>query len=795
MRNKWLKISAIIAGVVIVLIVTLLVLANILITPERVRSAVLPIAEDYLDRPVDLEKIEVGLFSGISCRGLVIGERQGDSNFIEADTLVLRYRFWPLLFGRVMIDEATLNQPVIRMVRNPEGSFNFDDLIESGDNGGGEGASVASPGEDGSPIDLLVTHLTVHNGQLEFTDHAVRPDQEVVTRLADLNLSAQALSLEKEFPLTLDFLLNDAPVSWDGSVDPVRSGVAGQLQVSGLAGAPLAPYVADAFPGELRSFRLDADLYLEGDPKAMTSRGDILLDKIGMTLEALPDAPIEDARLELDHDLTVNLDQEKVTIRSFRAAYNRVELETQDALFDYSATPELDIGLHLPKRSVSDLLSALPAGLVKQRDDLAPSGNIEAKMQLSGNVSSLKTLIADGSVVLEQAGLSAGHLEPRLSGTVHLENDELSGREMQLEAGGSRFVFDLTAQRLFDEIKYVATEIQSEEVDFTAFMPPEKAPSGSSTSNSAGAGGAEKGGNQVGPFELPLEMDGKIRIAEGRYKNLDLTDIRFDWNLNDNLLRLEDIGAVVASGILAGKANIDLGRKGLRYDADIQVKEVAANELVTALAPRAAETVFGELNLSSNLNGSGTQVSEIKRNLVGDGRFAILQGRLTGAGIMKGLSDFLDLKDLRVFRFDRGEGTFNIRDGDLFLDAEFDGSKARLQPNGRIGLDHSLDLSVKTFLSPQNTEKLAGRGTLGEVIADDQGWGLVPLKITGALTDPSVSLDRRALSEQVKKGAERKLREKVQEKIFDREGESGENGEEEPEKKLLEDTLRGIFGN
>ncbi|HKL48421.1 MAG TPA: AsmA family protein [Desulfuromonadales bacterium] len=795
MRRKWLKISAIIAAVVIVLIATLIVLANILITPERVRSAVLPVAEDFLHRPVSLEKIEVGLFSGISCSDLVIGERQGEKNFIEADMLVLRYRFWPLLFGRVMIDEATLKRPAIRMVRNSDGSFNFDDLLKPDSDGAGKGRTVASDGEGGPPVDLLVTRLTVDNGEVGFTDHAVRPGGAVVTRLADLNLSASEVSLGKEFPLTVDFLLNDAPVSWEGSVDPARRGVSGQLQVSGLSGAPLAPYLGDALPGELRSFQLDADLHLDGDGKAMTSRGDILLDKIGMTLQALPDVHIEDASLKLDHDLTVEPEEETVVIRSFRIAYNRVELETQDARVDYGANPELDMGVHLKKLSLSDLVSALPKSLVGEMDDLAPSGKLEATMDLSGNVSSLETLIADGSVILEQAGVNLGHLKPRLSGTVRLENDELTGRKIQMETAGNLFVIDLTAKKLFDEIKYIETEIQSEKIDFNAFLPPDKDQANSSDSNRAAAESAEKGGKQIGPIELPLEMEGKIRIVEGRYKTLDLKDVRFDWNLKDNLVRFENIGAVVASGTLGGKASVDLGRKGLGYDADIQIKEVAADELVTAMVPRAAETVFGELDLSSNLTGSGTQASEIKRNLVGEGRFAIRQGRLTGAGLMKGLAEFLDLKDLRVFRFDRGEGTFNIHDGELFLDASFDGSKARLKPSGRIGLDQSVDMSVKTFLSPKNTQKLAGKGTLGEVIADDQGWGLVPLKITGKLADPSVSLDRKALSEQVKKGAERKLREKVQEKIFGENGESGENGDEEPARKILEDTLRGVFGN
>ncbi len=260
-------------------------------------------------------------------------------------------------------------------------------------------------------------------------------------------------------------------------------------------------------------------------------------------------------------------------------------------------------------------------------------------------------------------------------------------------------------------------------------------------------------------------------------------------------MRLDELSVAAASGTLRGKSVVDLGRRKAVYDANLQVKDVDANTLISALDPRAADTVFGRLDLSLNLRGEGTQARDLKQNLIGGGGFTILEGRLTGAGIMQELGDFLDLGDLRVFRFDRGEGTFNIRDGNVFLEASFAGSKARLLPDGRIGFDRSLDLSIKTYLSPENTKKLAGRGTLGEVIADEKGWGLVPLKVSGSLGDPAFAVDRQALTQQVKEGGKRKLKEKLREKVLEEVGEPAQEGEEDPAKKLLDDTLRGLFGN
>ncbi|NIQ97753.1 MAG: hypothetical protein GWN87_28970, partial [Desulfuromonadales bacterium] len=48
MRDKWLKIAGLVLAIVAVLVIAAFVLAKTLITPERVRSVVLSVAEDSL---------------------------------------------------------------------------------------------------------------------------------------------------------------------------------------------------------------------------------------------------------------------------------------------------------------------------------------------------------------------------------------------------------------------------------------------------------------------------------------------------------------------------------------------------------------------------------------------------------------------------------------------------------------------------------------------------------------------------------------------------------------------------
>jgi len=61
------KFLGILAVILVISVLLLIVLAKIFITPERVREAVLPLAQDALHRKVQLGDIEVRLFSGFLC--------------------------------------------------------------------------------------------------------------------------------------------------------------------------------------------------------------------------------------------------------------------------------------------------------------------------------------------------------------------------------------------------------------------------------------------------------------------------------------------------------------------------------------------------------------------------------------------------------------------------------------------------------------------------------------------------------------------------------------------------------
>ncbi len=246
--KKFLKILGIVFGVLAALVIVLIVLAQVLVTPERVKSVVLPKAEEVLHRPISLGKVSVSILSGVTLDQLVVGGKEGAEPFVTADRVVLRYKIWPLFFKRVVIDEVRLIAPHIRVERLADGSFNFSDLLQS------EKAGTAVPPEQksaGSPIDLLVSQVAITGGEVLFLDYRLGTQAPYRYQLADLSLTARDISLQRAFPFQFGARMNEGTLSAEGELNPQTQQGKISLAVTRLDLAAFTPYFKDRVPGQV----------------------------------------------------------------------------------------------------------------------------------------------------------------------------------------------------------------------------------------------------------------------------------------------------------------------------------------------------------------------------------------------------------------------------------------------------------------------------------------------------------------------------------------------------------------
>jgi AsmA protein len=791
--KKFLRVLGIISAILVLLIVLLTVAAKILITPERIRAAVLPMAKEALHREVELGEIKVSLFRGITLHDLNVRETDGKESFISADQVVLRYQFWPLLFKRVVIDEVRLEAPRIRIERLADGSFSFSDLLPA-DKAAPGAEEPARPEPSGpSSIDLLVSEVTIKDGLVVFLDRVINPTAPLEYKLESLSLTASDISLQKDFPFSLQGRINGSSLEITGKVNAAsRSGQA-SVRLDDLDVTVFSPYFAEKLPGKLGSLKLKLDLTANGSAEAVVSSGRIEMKQIDIVLDALKDAPLRGANVSLDYKLKADLAQKRLAIEEAKAAFNGIPLLVTGSVENYAAAPTIDLQAIITDLDLRQALAAIPPSLIKGVKDMDPAGIVNLTAHLTGPVDKGAELLREAEVRLNGVQANVGGLRPALNGQLNFQAGTLVSRDLTMVAGDNKAAIELKASNLFGRPINVNSRITSERFNLEPLLQGTAAPVAAAVTQQPKAPASPP--VEPGPFDLPLRADGSLQIGQSFYKGLAVDNFDLHYLLEKNVLTVDRLNGKVAGGSFNQTARIDLTKKGLDYATRLALKDVQAEALVNAFFPKAAGSVFGAISLNADLNGRGTLPETLKRNLSGNGAFQIVDGKLTGAGLVKGLADFVNLEELRTLSFRQAKGTFTINNGKVSLNSDFAGSDVRFAPQGTVGLDGALDVALDLRLSPTLTGKLDRRGNVAQYFTDAEGWGQLPLKATGTLGAPRFTLDTSAVKGKVKEKAREEIEKKLQEKVFDKLApKEGEEGSREPTKEMLEEGLKKLLG-
>lgn len=802
--NKALRYAGFALAGLVVLVIALLVLARFLITSDQVRKAVLPKAQEALQRDVALGEIDISIFSGIVLHDLRVMDKQGEVPFVAADAVELRYRFWPLLRLKVVVDEVRLEQPQVRIVRNADGTFNFSDLLEQRTTEAPATAEEeAETADQGRALDLLVSEVLVSDGRVRFVDYQQNPDQPFTLDLSQLNLRAKNISASRSFPLEAGVLINQAKLMVKGQVDPAARGGQLNIRLTDFNLPDFAPYYQKPDGAAVRSLQIDCDLDVEGTAQQFRSTGRIDLKDLQLASATAGKAPVSGPPVTLEYELAFDGPAGVADLKRGRLLVGDLPIDAQGQLMLLEDRREIDAQVTIDELDLASLSKTLPAALLGNLPAMQPAGLVRARLQLAGPLSRPKTLLKSGTVSLEDVAITAGALRPRLSGDLSLSGDAVRGRKLNLVLGEDRALLDLTAENLTDKPIRITTGLTAERLQLDALLGQKSA------AGKDGSGGPKADGvavrKELGPYDLPLAAQGTLQVGQALWRGLVIQDLNARYQLKDNILTLEEFGGKTAGGTFSETARVDLTRPGLAYRTHIETRTLQIDPLLSAFVPKASGTTFGLLNLEVDMQGRGTGLEALQNSLSGNGSLTIADGRITGAGLVEGLADFFDLEELRVLRFSRAAGQLVVKDGRVQLDGNLAGEQVRLAPTGSVGLDGSLDVGLPVRLAPALTARLDTAGKFSRFLTDAEGWGSLPLKLTGTVTAPRFALDTAALGGDIRRGVQEQLQKTLQEKLFkpkqdavEPQGEEGAADTTDQQKKadeeeLLKGVIKGLF--
>ena len=190
MKRKLLWICGVCLGTVILLIIGLSVLVKSYLRSDRLKAIVIPQVERLTGRMASIDRIDVSLFKGIVVEGISLKDRDGKQDFIKAKEFVLEYRLLPLLKKRLVIKKVDLVSPYVNLVRDKDGRFNFDDMIERRGKGNKE-AAPENAGEGGLPLSVETDRISIRDARIEFVDEGGGLPAMGVLANGDLRFSAE----------------------------------------------------------------------------------------------------------------------------------------------------------------------------------------------------------------------------------------------------------------------------------------------------------------------------------------------------------------------------------------------------------------------------------------------------------------------------------------------------------------------------------------------------------------------------------------------------------------------------
>ncbi len=215
--------------VVVVLLVGVVLALPFLVDLNKYQDQYKPLIEDALNRKVQLQDIGLTVWPRIGARvaGFTVLDDPafGSGPFASLASLDVGVKLMPLLSGKVEVEEITLSQPVITVIKNKNGVLNASTIGRKGVAVPEKPSRAPIPSTEG-PLKILallaVDRVSIDGGKLTYRDlSAAKPTeyvlQDMELLLRDVRLgqtpNVHFLSLVQPFNM---------PVKLDGTFGPLR---------------------------------------------------------------------------------------------------------------------------------------------------------------------------------------------------------------------------------------------------------------------------------------------------------------------------------------------------------------------------------------------------------------------------------------------------------------------------------------------------------------------------------------------------------------------------------------------
>ena len=400
----FLKWGAIVVGCLVVVIIAALVLIPMFVDVAKYKPILESKVTAATGRPFSVgDDLSLSLFpwAGVSFSDLRLGNTAGftEKDFVTVKSFEVRVKLLPLLSKDVQIKRFVLNEPQIVLVKNKKGLGNWTQPKPAGKDAAEEKApsTESVPGGLGIPISALTAeNIAINNGSALWIDHTTDTRKEIT----DIGLILKDVSLNRPVKLTFSAQLDQKPLSLEGTVGPVGTGlkegkIALDLSIKALKQLVLR------LKGNLENLITNPGVDMDIEVAEFSPR--MLMSELGQEFPVATTDPEAISRLALKAH--IKADAKKVSLTNGNMELDQSKLKLSAAATEYSRPnlkfdidlDQIDLDRYMPPKSeepaqAKTSASAEPA---KKKTDYAP----------------LRRLILDGSLKIAKLTVTKAKIE------------------------------------------------------------------------------------------------------------------------------------------------------------------------------------------------------------------------------------------------------------------------------------------------------------------------------------------------------------------------------------------------
>jgi uncharacterized protein involved in outer membrane biogenesis len=816
--SKAIRIIVLVLGVVVVLVVAVgfYAVLNLNGIIQKQRGLILSKASDALGRKVDVKDIHASLGWGVvaDLRGVTIADdaRFSQTPFVQAADVYARVALMPLLGRRIEVEQVSLKQPVVRIIRNQRGELNVSSIGKKPPAGEAAAPSQGAPPAAGgtaplktAPLiaeqpkkrasagagalgEVSVSSLIVEDATIMYQDAGAAP---VSVSAVNLDVENLGVSTPVSIKLSLAALGKTKNLSLAGKVGPLMTNGAidlGAIPLSlsldagpfTMAQLKVVPQIAQAIPPQLKLTNpVTASVKADGTAQsiAFSLATDLTGNQVVYTgvLDKAAGVPLRIAAAGTRKDVGA---APQVEIRNATLVLGDLDLKASQIQLGPNLSARLDSN-RFDLASMGKMLVAL------SKYNASGKAEIHALIRMVQKKPEVNGTVTLASVTVTPPGKRA--IVGGLSGDIKLAGKSAVAGPLAFNLGSGHARLTIDAQSI---------EPINATYDFSADVVKPAELSADSKPEAAGDHLDQLAvkGTVRGSTSAPA-VTATVTSPSGMAQNITYRDLAVDATYGGQAVTISSLKVGVFSGTLDGNARATLGAEPA-FNVGLNLHGIDLQQALVSQKSKAADTVRGQLTGTVRVAGRGTTFDKIKPTLSGNGQMSVANAKLIGVNVgaeamrkVQGLPGIDTLITPSIVA--RHPALFNSPNTNLTelgLTFTIQGPKIishdikaatadySALADGWFDLDKRIDMKARLLLSTELSRELMSEKKNVVYLANEQKQVDIPVQISGQLPKPSVQPDIQYLAQRAAGHLVEKQAGKLLDKFIGGKSKSGTSG-------------------